>query len=178
MTTRERLLIAGEPVIREHGFSATSFRDVTQAACVPLGSFSNHFGSKHAFVLEIVEHHLLTARALFARTLLNETLPPLHRLESYIDEMLAGLREDRRFRGSLLANLSAEADEVGDATRMRIVETFEEPQRAWERCLHAAVIAGDAPGVTELVNRGMVESPRAQPLCEAAAAPRVPPPRN
>ena len=58
-STRERILTEGLRVVHERGFSGASVRDIVQAAGVPQGSFTNHFASKEAFGLEVIERLFL-----------------------------------------------------------------------------------------------------------------------
>ena len=51
-STRERLLMAAERLIAEHGVEAVSVRAVTQAAGVSVSAANYHFGSKDALVRE------------------------------------------------------------------------------------------------------------------------------
>jgi TetR/AcrR family transcriptional regulator, transcriptional repressor for nem operon len=57
-SNKEKLLTDGLRLVHERGFGASSVRDITQAAGVPQGSFTNHFASKEAFGLEILERYL------------------------------------------------------------------------------------------------------------------------
>ena len=54
---REKLLTAGLEVVFERGYCGASVRDIVQAAGVPQGSFTNHFRSKEAFCLEVLERY-------------------------------------------------------------------------------------------------------------------------
>jgi TetR/AcrR family transcriptional repressor of nem operon len=52
---KDKLLANGLRVIHEQGLAGASVRDIAAAAGVPLGSFTNYFGSKEAFGLEIID---------------------------------------------------------------------------------------------------------------------------
>ena len=68
-------------------------RDIVQAAGVPQGSFSNHFASKEAFGVEILDLYFGFTRKVLAETLNNKKLKPLRRLEAYIDANQAFLEQ-------------------------------------------------------------------------------------
>jgi TetR/AcrR family transcriptional repressor of nem operon len=51
---REQLLKAGFKVVLERGYCGASVRDIVHAAGAPQGSFTNHFASKDAFCLELL----------------------------------------------------------------------------------------------------------------------------
>ena len=143
-SNREKILSAGLELIHRHGYAGASVRDIVEAAGVPQGSFTNHFTSKEAFGLEVIERHYADTRVLLDRTLRHEGLAPLERLEAYLDETLELLRRgDGVRKGSLYGNLGAEASEQSEAIRHRIVEIFAELSEALERCLHEAREAGE-----------------------------------
>src|SRR5277367_3803401 len=142
-SNKEKLLSDGLRVVHQRGFGASSVRDIVQAAGVPQGSFTNHFASKEAFGLEILErYHDMTSAAVTA-TLRNDSLPPLRRLRAWIDGQLEYLRKDDMRRGCLYGNLSAEASEESEAIRSRIASVFAENQASVAYCLDAAISAGE-----------------------------------
>ena len=53
--TRELLLAAGREIVVRDGFAAMTVRRVAEAAGANLGSFVYHFGSRDAFVAELIE---------------------------------------------------------------------------------------------------------------------------
>ena len=55
--TREDIIRAGLKCLVEKGFNAVGVQDITDAAGVPKGSFYNHFESKDALGLEVVERY-------------------------------------------------------------------------------------------------------------------------
>jgi TetR/AcrR family transcriptional regulator, transcriptional repressor for nem operon len=54
-SAREEIVQAGLKCLVEKGFNAVGVQDITDAAGVPKGSFYNHFESKEALGVEIVE---------------------------------------------------------------------------------------------------------------------------
>jgi TetR/AcrR family transcriptional repressor of nem operon len=157
-SNREKLLTAGLRVVHERGFG-TSVRDIAQAAGVPQGSFTNHFGSKEAFGLEIVDLYKATFNEAVAATLRNDALPPLKRLRLWFQDTLECLKQDDMRRGCLYANLSAEAIEHSEAMRRRIAGIFTENQKSVAYCLQAAVDAGELfPNVNVSDTAGFIVS--------------------
>jgi len=147
-SNREKILRAGLKLVHERGFGAASVRDIIEAAGVALGSFSNHFASKEAFGLEILNLYFAKTRDVLAATLRNEALPPLERLHDYINANTRPKAEDTKI-GCLFGNFSAESSYGSEAIRRRLVEIFDEIQAAVEYCLKAAVQAGELPVTTE-----------------------------
>jgi TetR/AcrR family transcriptional repressor of nem operon len=142
-SNRERILTAGMRVVNERGFAGASVRDIVQAAGVPQGSFTNHFSSKEAFGLEIIELYYENSRANIAATLRNDALPPLERLTAYIDTTENRLNQDSMRNGCLIGNFTAEASENSEAIRSRLITAFAETREAFAYCLRAAVAAGE-----------------------------------
>ena len=148
---RERLLREGLRVIHERGFGASSVRDIVRAAGVPQGSFTNHFTTKEAFGLEILEqYHAMTNAGVMA-TLRNDALPPVFRLRRWIEVQLEYLEQDEMRKGCLYGNMAAEASEQSEAIRAQIVRVFAENQESVAYCLRAAVEAGELSASTDIV---------------------------
>jgi len=147
---KEQLLADGLELVHARGFGASSVRDIVHAAGVPQGSFTNHFASKEAFGLEILErYHEMTSAAVRA-TLRNDALPPLRRLRAWIERQLEYLRQDDMRRGCLYGNMSAEASEQSEAIRARVVSVFVENAASIAYCLEAAVDAGELAPTTDV----------------------------
>jgi TetR/AcrR family transcriptional regulator, transcriptional repressor for nem operon len=140
---REKILTEGLRVVHERGFAGASVRDIVQAAGVPQGSFTNHFVSKEAFCLEILDLYFKDFRATSQRTLRNDSLPPLKRLRAYIDTPIKYLNRIGWQNGCLVGNFSAEASEHSEIIRKRLVDIYEEMRQAVAYCLRAAVKSGD-----------------------------------
>jgi len=146
---REKLLQVGLQVVHERGFRGASVRDIVRAADVPQGSFTNHFASKEAFGLEVVDRYAARNEALMRQTLRNEQLAPLQRLRAFVAASQGGCAEDGPRNGCLLGNFSAEANDCGEALRMRVVDALAAMQDALALCLRAAVQAGEIAPSTD-----------------------------
>jgi len=120
-----------------------------QAAGVPQGSFTNHFTSKEAFGLEVIDLYFANALDNMRETLRNDELPPLQRLRLYIDNGKNRLNKDSMRNGCLFGNFTAESGDCGDPIRLRLVEVFAEVQSAVAYCLRAAVKAGEIAPSTD-----------------------------
>jgi TetR/AcrR family transcriptional regulator, transcriptional repressor for nem operon len=146
---REKILSEGLRVVHERGFAGASVRDIVQAAGVPQGSFTNHFASKEAFCLEILDLYFNDTRATIDKTLRNDSLPPLKRLQAYVDAQIKYLDRIGWQNGCLVGNFSAEATDHSEIIRKRLVEIYEELSQATAYCLKAAVKIGELPRKTE-----------------------------
>lgn len=144
-SNREKILTEGLRVVHERGFAGASVRDIVQAAGVPQGSFTNHFASKEAFGLEVIDLYFAAGCRVMQETLLNDALPPMQRLGAYIDAGMNRLNQDSMRNGCLFGNFTAEASDHSEAIRRRLLEVFAEVRRSITYCLKAAVKAGELP---------------------------------
>jgi len=146
---REKILTEGLRVVQARGFGSASVRDIVAAAGVPQGSFTNHFASKEAFCLEILDLYFKDVRAMIQRTLRNDSLPPLKRLRAFVDAQIKYLNRIGWRNGCLIGNFSAEASEHSEVIRKRLVEIYGEMSQSVAYCLRAGVKAGEVPRKTE-----------------------------
>jgi TetR/AcrR family transcriptional repressor of nem operon len=140
---REKILTEGLRVVHERGFAGASIRDIVQAAGVPQGSFTNHFASKEAFGLEVLDLYFARGCELMRETLRNDALPPLQRLGAYIDATKDRLNKNGMRSGCLYGNFTAEASDHSEILRQRLVEIFAEVEASVAYCLRAAKEAGE-----------------------------------
>ncbi|MDB5099713.1 MAG: Transcriptional regulator, TetR family [Cyanobacteria bacterium RYN_339] len=149
VSNREAILSAGLKVLRQRGYLGSSVRDISEAAGVPLGSFTNHFKSKEAFTLEVLDIYFERSFEVIKETLLNESLPPLDRVMAFIDHTDKYLNADEEWCGCLIGNLSVEASDHSEIIRLRLEEISREGEKALSLALKAAVKAGDLPKSTD-----------------------------
>jgi|SRR6267142_1392676 TetR/AcrR family transcriptional repressor of nem operon len=145
ISNRDKILASGLKVVLERGYVGASVRDVVEAAGVPQGSFTNHFASKEAFSLEILDLYFATSRVMISETLRNDALPPLKRLRAYVDASIAAIRSHDTKNGCLVCNFAAEASDHSEIIRKRVSEIYAEMREATAYCLRAAVKAGELP---------------------------------
>src|ERR1700758_5135531 len=148
-SNREKILTKGLRVVHERGYTGASVRDIVEAAGVPQGSFTNHFISKEAFCLEVLDLYFEDVRAMIQRTLRNDSLAPPKRLHAFVDAQIRYLNRVGWRNGCLIGNFSAEASEHSEVIRKRLVEIYEEMRRAVAYCLKAAVKSGELPRNSE-----------------------------
>ena len=146
---RERILEAAERLFREKGVDAVGLAELMKEAGFTRGGFYNHFASKEAFCLEVLDRYFEDTRATIGRTLRNDSVAPLKRLRAYLDAQSKYLNKIGLRNGCLIGNFSAEASEHSEVIRKRIVEIFEEMRQAVAYCLRAAVKTGALPRKTD-----------------------------
>lgn len=158
---REKILCEGLKVVHEKGFAGASVRDIVRAAGVPQGSFTNHFASKEAFGLEVLNRYVADTEATMAETLRNPELPPLKRIDAYIARAIERNGGEGMRNGCLIGNFSAEVCEGSDVLRERLVQIYADNQAAFADVLREAVAAGDLPpgfdvdGAAEFIIAGL-----------------------
>jgi TetR/AcrR family transcriptional regulator, transcriptional repressor for nem operon len=145
VSNKDKILSDGLKVMLERGYVGASVRDIVEAAGVPQGSFTNHFVSKEAFSLEILERYFANSRVMIAETLRNDAVAPLKRLRAYIDTSIATIRGHEVKNGCLVGNFAAEASDHSEVIRRRISDIYAELREATAYCLRAAVKAGELP---------------------------------
>src|SRR5471032_2103059 len=129
-SNREKILAEGMRVVLERGFNGASVRDIIQAAGVPQGSFTNHFASKEAFGLELLEIYFNNVRGVIAATLRNDFMAPLQGLREFIDANKRRLRDEGAQHGCLSGNMSAEAGDHSANIRLSLQDIFTEVRRS------------------------------------------------
>ena len=137
--------------MRRRGFANAGVREITSAAGAPQGSFTNHFASKEAFGLEIVDSYFADLWSVVEATLEDPGRPPLDRLRAYFDAITERL-EDRGWQhGCLIGNMSLEAAEHSEAIRALLAGIFVRWREPFARCLEEADAAGqirlDVPAI-------------------------------
>src|SRR5271168_3413022 len=145
VSNRDRIVANGLKVMLERGYVGASVRDIVEAAGVPQGSFTNHFASKEAFSLEVLDLYFANSRVVIGETLRNDALPPLKRLRAFIDANINAIKKHDAKNGCLVGNFAAEASDHSEVIRRRVSEIYTEMREAVAYCLKAAVKAGELP---------------------------------
>ena len=142
-SNREKILHEGLRVVHERGFMGASVRDIAHAANVPLGSFTNHFPSKEAFGLEILERYFEQVREINARILQDPAKPVRERFEAYFDRAIAGLSCNEMRGGCLVGNFCAEVADQSEVLRQRLAKIFQDLRDSIQHTLEDGVARGE-----------------------------------
>jgi TetR/AcrR family transcriptional repressor of nem operon len=135
------ILRGGLEVVRRRGFTAAGVREITAAAGVPQGSFTNHFTSKEAFGLEIIDLYFGEVRTIVRSTVESDG-DPLDRLRAYFDAIANRLEVRGWQDGCLIGNMSLEAAVHSEPIRARLAEIFAEWREPFARCIEEAAASG------------------------------------
>ena len=116
-TTRERLLRSGIVLARRSGLRALTVRALAGHADVNLGSFVYHFGTRGAFIAEVVERWYAPIWSELQATV-EQRLSPLEKLRQLVLRLVAWATDNRSFLGHLLMDASA-----GESAALRFLRT-------------------------------------------------------
>ncbi len=140
---RNQILRAGLPVLFRSGYHAASVRDICAAAGAPQGSFTNHFRSKEAFAVEVLNRYFDYLKELVAAALTDETRTPRQRLKRYLNVITDKLERDRWMIGCLIGDFSLQVSSHSRLLRKRLDSIFREWRTLFASCIAAAQAAGE-----------------------------------
>jgi len=140
---RDQILRAGLPVLFRSGYHAASVRDICAAAGAPQGSFTNHFRSKEAFAVEVLNRYFDYLKELVAAALTDETRTPRQRLKRYLNVITDKLERDRWMIGCLIGDFSLQVSSHSRLLRKRLDSIFREWRTLFASCIAAAQAAGE-----------------------------------
>jgi TetR/AcrR family transcriptional repressor of nem operon len=140
---RDQILRAGLPVLFRCGYHAASVRDICAAADAPQGSFTNHFRSKEAFAVEVLDHYFDYLKELLSEALNDESLTPRQRLRRYLDVITDKMERDRWMLGCLIGDFSLQVSSHSKLLRKRLNSIFREWRTLFASCIAAAQSAGE-----------------------------------
>ena len=139
---RDHLVASGLETLHRSGYNGAAVQDITNAAGVPKGSFYNHFESKEALALEVIDRYGDEVRAL-AGVLSDESISPVERLRRYFALVAAKFAARNYERGCLIGNLSTELADQSRLIRDRLSSNFAAWSRRIETCIRDGQKAGE-----------------------------------
>jgi TetR/AcrR family transcriptional repressor of nem operon len=140
---RNKLVESGVTTVHRRGFAASGVRDITQAAGIPQGCFTNHFRSKEAFGVAILERYYEKTEEILDATLRDETRRPIERLRAYFAAIEHFLEDVGWRHGCMISNMSLEAAEHSEALRACLAQIFESLTQRFGEAVLAAQAAGE-----------------------------------
>ncbi len=140
---RNELIRVGREIIVRQGFNAAGLSNILAAADIPKGSFYYYFKSKEDFGLAIIEDFAADYREKLEKTISNDRLSPLQRLDSYFALGLADMEACGCVDGCLIGNLAQELAAQNEEFCDRIHQIFSSWEEQFAACLEAAQTAGE-----------------------------------
>jgi TetR/AcrR family transcriptional regulator, transcriptional repressor for nem operon len=144
-SAREEIVQAGLKCLVEKGFNAVGVQDITDTAGVPKGSFYNHFESKEALGVEIVERY--GTNQTRREILTDPSVPPLQRLRRHFDRISALFAESHFKRNCILGGFSAELANQSETIR----ESLRKLYGQWTKDIEATIAEAQTKG--EIANK-------------------------
>jgi TetR/AcrR family transcriptional regulator, transcriptional repressor for nem operon len=146
-SNREDIVQAGLKCLIEKGFNAVGVQDITDAAGVPKGSFYNHFESKEALGVEIVERY--GANQTRREILTDPAVPPLKRLRRHFDRISALFVDSHFTRNCILGGFSAELANQSETIRESLRKLYGQWTKDIEVTIAEAQAKGEIAGKTK-----------------------------
>lgn len=139
---REKIVDSGVRTVHERGFAGAGVREITAEAGVPQGCFTNHFRSKEAFGIAVLDRYHERTQAIMDETLRDQRRPAVARLRAYFDEITEWLDAAGWRYGCLVGNLSLEMPEHSEVLREHLVQVC----RSLTASFAEAICAGQTSG--------------------------------
>ena len=136
---RRRLLAAGRDLVHARGFSASSVKDITDAAGVPKGSFYAYFESKEAFAAAILEHYWADIETRLL-PILDGDGPAQERITRFFHALADEHEAGDFLLGCLVGNMSLELGGSSEPVRAELVRILDH----WDAALTACVRSGQS----------------------------------
>lgn len=140
--TRLALIEEGIEQLSAHGYHGTGIKQVLDAVKVPKGSFYHYFGSKEAYVAEIIAVYNAHSLALFDEFIAQSTLPALEQLKAIYRYMLEKFTEGACQKGCLVGSIAAEIGNTYELCQQAMQQGVNE----WLLRLEALVEKAQAQG--------------------------------
>jgi TetR/AcrR family transcriptional repressor of nem operon len=121
VNVRDKLLNAALKCFLAQGYKGTTIEDIADTARVFKGSFYNHFKSKEALAIEVVnryEHDVTASLSLLGPP------SPLQRLKKHFEFLATVFEENEYHHGCLMNNFSAEISHTGKPLRRALDEAY------------------------------------------------------
>ncbi|HWE07887.1 MAG TPA: TetR family transcriptional regulator C-terminal domain-containing protein [Solirubrobacteraceae bacterium] len=143
-STRADLIEQGTQLMLRSGYAGSGLVELLRAAEVPKGSFYNHFASKEAFGVELVQHYYARHDRALASLLAETERSPLARLRTYFELLLQrAIDASPQARGCLLGMLALEMAGRSEPLRASVSDAFGRWQARLAELLRQAQVAGE-----------------------------------
>ncbi|MEP3563489.1 MAG: TetR/AcrR family transcriptional regulator [Marinobacter sp.] len=143
--TRQALIGVGLAALTEKGYSYTGLDEILRQAKVPKGSFYHYFDNKEAFGKALIEAYGRFFANKLERSLADNTLPPLERIQAFVAEAKDGMAKFGYRRGCLIGNMGQEMAALPESFRSLLREVFRDWEARIARVLEEARQAGEVP---------------------------------
>lgn len=136
---REQIVDAAYEQFHQHGYNGCGVKLITDSAGAPKGSFYNHFASKEALALVVMDRYGETRRV---PELADPATPPLRRLREHFEFLAKDIERYDYHRGCVFGNFSNEAADHSPVIRDALVTAF----GSWTAGIAGAIRAAQSDG--------------------------------
>lgn len=123
-TSKKSILREGARLIHAKGFNHTGLQEILSASGIPKGSFYFYFKSKDAFGLELVDYYWEFIEAMGEHHLSDNSIPPLVRLERFMDAYQQMFENMGLRCGCPIGNLMQEMSDLSDPFRKKVSDIY------------------------------------------------------
>ncbi|CAM3849891.1 Transcriptional regulator AcuR [Vibrio aerogenes CECT 7868] len=141
--TKAQLLRSGLELITEYGFIAAGVDPIVKNVQVPKGSFYHYFKSKEDFGQQVLTAYGSYFAHKLDKHLLDETLTPLARIDSFVENAKQGMTQYQFKRGCLVGNMMQEVPQLSEALSAQLREIISDWQMRIGQCLELAKAHGE-----------------------------------
>jgi TetR/AcrR family transcriptional regulator, transcriptional repressor for nem operon len=135
----------------QHGYEATSMRDLVASMGLTAPSLYNAFGDKQTLYARALERYLdSTTRDRLHRY--ETSLPPKEAIHQFFAEIVDQSIKDRKRKGCFLVNSALEVAPHQSELRAVIAKQFADIEAFFKRCILAAQANGTAPRGVDATN--------------------------
>lgn len=141
--TKAELIRSGLEQFTERGFTSSGVDKILKKVGVPKGSFYHYFASKEAFGQAVIEQYANYFANKLNACLLDESYPPLARINNFVNDAKMGMIRYQFKRGCLVGNLGQEIELLPESFRQPLIEILLCWQHCIANCLKTAQMQGD-----------------------------------
>ena len=146
MNNRDKLINVASELIHSHGFEGTSIDMIMRSSGVCRSNFYYYFESKEALGLLAIEKVASEfEEKMLSKTLLNQDLNPLERLDGFYREAISlqnSLFSQPPYAGCFFGNLALEQSGISEKFRSVLSDYFKGWKDCFEQCLRDGVEQG------------------------------------
>ena len=146
MNNREKLINVASELFHSHGFGGTSIDMIMRKSGVSRSNFYYYFESKEALGLLAIEKVASEfEEEILSKTILNQDLNPLERLDSFYRKAISlsrSLFSQPPYAGCFFGNLALEQSGISENFRSVLNGFFKEWKDSFEQCLRDGVEQG------------------------------------
>ncbi len=145
MSKKQKILMTARKSFHRYGYTGTTISAITQASGVSMTNFYYHFKSKQDLAMIIIEDlSREMEQGIFGETLLNKSLSPLERLNSFYDKIVEKCILDE-YMGCFFGNLTLEQSAVNENFRSVLSALFQRYKDLIAECISDGIEAGCFP---------------------------------